>query len=349
MIYSSQWNSLISEHFDILDTDTRRSLLAIKEDGEQQNMVLSSLAAKLYKIIVEKSTDIDYGQIPKSKGDITRIPNFVEIMDCLNIIRSIVIEYKDDPVYVDEVLKAIDNLKESRDLWEKAYTYRADVAVTFYETIALAIVGSTSLMISTSIEYIKDPSEQVYTLTLDKVAYTKTQNGLLFKNIKRFNKAYKSGDIRKTFEAMLKVNNTVRESVDIVNEFSASAILAAVISAGMIVSLIGLIIPILHELVCLFFCAKQKVSDYFSIQADLLAMNAESVKLDVTKTESKRNDIYKRQMKLVDRFKKISNKLAVKIKGAEKRAESMVKTETQKYKLRDVVDNNEGMSPSSMF
>lgn len=349
MILKSQWNSIITEHFDIYDRDTRKILLSISEDGTQQNMVLSSLAAKLYKIIVEQSTDIDYGQIPKSKGDITKIPNFAEITDCLNIIRSIILEYKDDPVYVDEVLKAIDNLRDSRDLWEKAYTFRAEIPIVFYETIALAVVGATSLMISTSIEYIKDPSEQVYTLSLDKVAYTKTRDSLLFKNIRRFNKAYKSGEIRKTFESMLKINSTVKESVDIVNEFSASAILAAVISVGMIASLIGLIIPILHELVCLFFCTKQKLSDFFDIQADLLAMNAESVKLDVTKTETKRKDIYKRQMKLVDKFKKISNKLAVKIKSAEKKAETMVKTANSKrYKLEDVVDSGE-MSTSSMF
>ena len=76
MILKEQWNNIITEHFDIFDTNTRKILLSINE-AEDRNMVLSSLSAKLYNIIVEKSTEIDFGDIPKSKGDISKIPHFV--------------------------------------------------------------------------------------------------------------------------------------------------------------------------------------------------------------------------------------------------------------------------------
>lgn len=353
MILKEQWNNIITEHFDIFDTNTRKILLSINE-AEDRNMVLSSLSAKLYNIIVEKSTEIDFGDIPKSKGDISKIPHFVEITECLDTIRGILVEFKEDTAPVDEISKAINNLKDSRSLWEKAYVFNSRVPIIFYETIALAIISSTSLLISTSIDYIKEPSEKDYSITLDKVAYHKNKDGLLFRNLKNFNKAYKNGDIKKTIEPMLKVKENVKEAVDIVNEFSATAIIAAVVTAGVVASMISLIIPILHELVSFFFCTRQKISDYFDIQADLLALNAEKVKLDYTKTESEREKIYNKQMKLVEKLKKIANILAVKLKSGEKRGKDMYEKESKtKYKIDDLMDDDfivaNSSSKSSMF
>lgn len=347
MVLKSQYNKIISEHFDIIDTKTRRILLAL--DEADQNMILSSLSAKLYHMIVDKVDDIDYGDIPKSKGDITKIPHFVELEECLNTIRGLLVQFNEDTQPVDEVLKAIQNLRESRSIWEKAYTFGSQMPILFYETMALSIVSSVSLLISTSIEYIKEPTEGNYRISLDKVGYVKSKNSLLFKNIKKFNKAYANGDIKKTMEPLLKAVDKVRESVNIVNELSATAIVAGIVTAGVVVSMISLIIPILHELVAMFFCAKQSISEYFDIQADLLALNAESVRLDYTKTESERNKIYTKQMKLVDRFKKIANKLAVKLKSAEKRGETLVKKENSvKYKMDDI-SSTVPASASSLF
>lgn len=348
MILKRDWNQIVTEHFDIFDPYTRRRLISVQE-GEQ-DQVLASLSAKLYSIIVDKTTEIDYGDIPRSKGDITRIPNFVGITECLNTIKGILVEFKEDTEPVDEILKAIDNLRESRDLWEKAYTFNSSLPITFYETIALAIVSSTSLLISTSIDYIKEPSENSYTISLDKVSYHKNKDALLFRNLKRFNKAYMNGEIRKVMEPTLRVKEEVKEAVDIITEFGASSIIAGIITAGVIVSMISLIIPILHELTSFFFCTKQHISDFFEVQADLLALNAESVKLDYTKTESERNKIYTKQMKLVARFKKIANALAVKLKSAEKRGEAMYKKESSsKLTIDRDTDTLKTTSQSSMF
>lgn len=342
-----QWKEIISEYFDIYDTRTRKQLLAITE-AKEKNMVLASLSAKLYNIIVDKSTEVDYGEIPKSKGDITKIPNYVGLVECLETIRGILIEFDETTEPVDEILKAIDNLKDSRKIWEKAYTYNASMPIVFYETMALAVISSTSLLISTSINYIKEPSEKDYTVTLDKTGFHKSKDHLLFKNLKKFNAAYKSGEVKRVMETSLKIRDNVKEAVDYVNEFSAAGVLAAVVTAGFAISMIGLIIQILQELVTLFYCMKQSISDYFDIQANLLALNAESVRLDYTKTEKERDKIYNKQMKLVDKFRKISNKLAVKLKSAEKQSEVMVKKEMSvKYKVDDVVDSS--MTTSSMF
>lgn len=331
---SKEYNKIISEHFDIFDDTTRKKVMLIEENDKQ--MIMSSLASKLYHFIVEKVDDIDYGDIPKSKGDISKIPHFLELKECLDTIREILVQNNDDTEPVDVILKSIENLRDSKDIWEKAYTMECQLPIIFYETIALSIVSSVSFLISTSIEYIKEPSEGSFRIAIDKVAYAKSKKGLLFKNLRKFNKAYANGEIHKTMEPLLRANQKVRESVDMVNEISATAIVAGIVSAGVIASIIALIVPILHDLVSMFFCAKQSISEYFDIQANLLALNAETVKLDYTKSEDKRLKIYNKQMKIVETLKKISNKLAVRMKSSEKRGMDMVRKEdSTKYTMDD--------------
>lgn len=346
------WKSIISEHFDIFDNNTRKTLLSLHEQDDQ-NMVLSSLSNKLYHHIIEKTAEIDYGGIPLSKGDITKIPHFLDIKECLSTIQLLVVEFKGDTTPVDEVLKLIENLKSSKDIWEKAYLYKSEIPIILYETMALSIVSSTSLLISTCIEYIKEPTEETFTIVFDKVGYSKSKKSLLFKNIIKFNKAYSKGEIRKVMEPTVSAITKVKESVDIVTEVSVTGVIAGIITAGLIGALITLIIPLLQELVCFFYCGRQKFSDFFEIQANILAINAESVKLDYTKNKKDREAIYKKQMKYVETFKKISNKLAVTMKTAETNSEKMIKKETIKYKVDDLEKESnidfKNNSSSSLF
>lgn len=348
-ISRSLYNSIISEHFDIQDTFTRQTLLSLNE--EDKSVVLQSLASKLYMHITHKVDGIDYGEIPKSKGDISKIPNFVQLKDCLEVIREIVIYNKQNPSSVDEVLKGIENLRSTKDIWEKAYLYKCALPRVFYENMALAVVASTSYLIATSIDFIKTPDIGIE-MALDSAAYSKSKDAMLFKNLKSFNVACSKREIRKCMEPLLKVKNTMAESADVVSEISAAAVTTAISKAapvvGVVVTVAGLItlaIPLLHSLVCNFYCIKQSASEYFGIQADLLALNAETVKLDYMKSEEERNKIYKKQNKIAEKLRKISNTLAVKLKSAEVQSAKMIKKETsEKIKFED-----NGGSTLSMF
>ena len=71
------FDKVIKEHFDTSDRKSIRTLLSLNEADQNQAMV--ALASKLYENIVAKVDDIDFGTIPASKGDITKIGNFVEV------------------------------------------------------------------------------------------------------------------------------------------------------------------------------------------------------------------------------------------------------------------------------
>ena len=340
---------VLKEHF---DTSNRRSMKALLSLNEaEQNKAVASLAAKLYEKIVAKVDDIDYGTIPASTGDITRIGNYKELRECMDTIRQILVHYKQDTCQLDIIDRAIENVKDSRKIWEKAFVMDCEFPIIFYNTICLSIVSSVSLLISSSIDFIKEPGNQSYQVSFDRVGYNKTKDKLLFQNLDKFNKSYVNGDIEKIMSSSIRANKNVKESaVENVQE-GVLAVLTTIAGAGaMAAVLIKIVIPVLHELTDVFFCTKQKVSEYFEVQSKVVQMNAETLKYDYTKSEDQVEKIYKKQMKIADLFKKIANKLAVKMNKADSDARKMIKKEKEeKYNAEDLDAQDIPALTSSIF
>ena len=345
------FDKVLKEHFDRSDRRSMRILLSLNE--AEQNQAMVALASKLYEKIVDKVDDIDFGTIPASRGDITKIGNFQEMRECITIINDILNNYKQDTRYLETVDKAIENLKNSKAIWEKAYAIDCEIAITFYNTIALSIVSAVSLLISSSIDFIKEPGNHSFEISFDRVAYNKSKDKLLFQNLEKFNKAYLKGDIKKTMEAIVKTNSSVKESTsETVTESVALAAIIAVVGAPLFIGiLLTVIIPILHELVNIIYCARQDVSEYFDVQAKLVQFNAEQLKYRYTKSEGEIKKIYDRQMKIADLFKRISDKFAVKMNKAEVEAKKEIQVDNSvKYKADDLeVNDIPAMTSSSIF
>lgn len=328
--------NLIHEHFDITDTETRKTLVSLTETSDQ-NQALLSASVKLYEFIQSKVADIDFGEIPKSRGDITKIPNYQDMVECANTIHTLLKEYRQSTEPTDIIFAAIENMKKLGSEWEKAFVIGCDLVQVTYNTLALSIVSSVSFLISTCIEFIKDPAQESYELSLNTTAKVSSKDYLLFSNLKKFNTSCDKGQMEKSLKEILKASANISESGEIatlladkesaVNEDALTAIIAGITGTVFVISLLTVLLPIIQELVCFLYCSKQNMSDYFSVQSDIIRLNAENVKLDVTKTPAERDKIYKKQSKIADNFKKISVKLAVKMKGSNKKAQQMVDDE----------------------
>lgn len=346
------YDTILKEHFDTSNRKSIRTLLSLNE--AEQNQAMVTLASKLYEKIVAKVDDIDFGTIPASKGDITKIGNFQEMRDCITIINDILVHYKQDNSQVETVDKAIENLKNSKDIWEKAFSVNCEFAITFYNTIALSIVSAVSLLISSSIDFISEPSNQSFSISFDKVGYSKTKDKLLFQNLEKFNKSYAKGDIKKVMKSVVDSNAALKESCSHpVSESVALTAILGIVGAGMLVGIIlVVIIPILHELVSILYCARQSVSEYFELQAKAIQFNAEQLKYDYTKSEAEIKKIYDKQMKIADKFKKRADKFAIKMNKADTDAKRLVQQEkTEKYNAEDLAtrDSDIPAMSSSIF
>lgn len=323
------YEKAINEHFDYTDHETRKSLIGLTE--ADQSKVLVSLTGRLYQTIVDKVDDIDFGEIPYSKGDITKLGNYESMLECLDVLQDIMEEYKQPTTKnIDVVSKAIDNVRERKELFTRAYMMNMELPIVVYNSIVMSIVGSISFLIASCIDYIKESDMQGFETVLNKMAVSKTEQHLMFVNLTKFNKSCSTGELDKALRFVM--NNKVDELL------GSTAIIAgtAIIAAGIILN----IIPILRELIYFYFYSRVRTSDYFAIQADLLQMNAYSLdKNKLGKTDAEIKKIVARQMAVVSSFRKISEFIKVDCKKSEASAtKEIVNDSKQKFKANDVLD-----------
>lgn len=327
----------INEYFDITDTKTRKILLAV--DEADQNQILTTLTSKLYDAVVSKVDDIDFGDIPRTKGDITKLPNYDKIVNCLDILEKILVQYKQKTDPVDTISNALENLRIRKEVFMKAYRYNVELPIVVYNTIGLSIISSISLMIATTIEFIKNPGNDSYEIVLDSVALAKTKDNLLFTNLKKFNKSCEGSNFDNAIDTVIKNN---------MKNFTGAEI--GFLGAGIaIVGIILTIVPIMRELIFFFYYSRTRVSEYFDIQADLLQMNAHNLELSSTNDGKEKEKIAKKQLRIADVFRKISNAIAVSNKNSEVAATKEITANDKKLKTDDVLDSVPDSASSVLF
>lgn len=342
------------QHLDITDTMTRKAVVYMNE--ADQSSVLASLTAKLYDKIVTKVDDIDYGDIPNSKGDITKIPSYEKLRECIDILRDILKEFKQDTGPIDVLSVAMANIMSRKDLFGRAFKYKCEMPIIMYNNTVLSIVNGISYMIATCIEFIKTPNGDTFQAVLDKVALAKTKNNMLYTNLKRFNKICEDGKFDKVMEEVIQAHIRGSKNEAAVNEaigFTAAVATVGkaalgwltggpagiiVLSIAALVLLVTTIIPLLRDMVFLFYYTRVKVSDFFDIQADLLQMNTFKLQNDPTIPAEDKDRTINKQLKIVDTFRKIANKISYTNKEAEVKATKEITSDSKKMKLSDVSD-----------
>ena len=333
-----EFTKAMNEYFDIDHKETRDILLAVNEDD--QSKVLVSLTSKLYENIIDKVDDIDFGEIPMTKGDITKLSNYRNLCDCCDTMSKILIEYKQDTKPIDTVITAIRNIEDSTDIWKRAFSGNIELPMVVYNTTVLAIIEATSYLISMCVEFIKVPSSDTFQIMIDKSALSKTKGHMVFENLEKFNDAYRKGQIKNAMNYVIKEN---------VKNFAGTTIGAGAALVG-ITSLLFIIIPIIRELIFLFYYSRVRVADYFEVQADMLQINAYNVennRMDLTKEQKK--NITTKQIKIADKFRKFSNNIAVSAKESEIKASKEISNQNKKYKVSDVMDEMPDSASSALF
>lgn len=318
---NKHFENVIHEYIDITDKETRDFIFSLNEAG--QNKVLMSLTSKLYEYITKRITDIDFGTIPDSKGDITKIEGYDNLLDCLNVLKATLVEYKQDTEPVNEILEAIDNLYKRKDKFELAFKIKMELPILIYSTITMAVVSSTSLLITSAIEYIKIPGSDDFKITLDKVGLNRTRNNLLFQNIKRFNVACKKGDIDQVIDSVLKSGSSKFTGVD------TAGIMSLVVIGALALS----IMPILRELIYFFYYSRVKIADYLEIQADLLQMNVYNVQRNADMIQKDKEEIIHKQSRIISIFRSLANKISIKNKTAEQKTKTDVELDNKKVTM----------------
>ena len=137
-------------------------------------------------------------------GDIMKVEKINLTLESLDIIRRLVIEYKENPAQVDTILTAVENVKDNKSLFMKGYAMNVELPMLVYNLIVLGIVRSTSLIIATCVKFISDPATNNMKKAFDKSAYKDSAGDMLYQQLVTFNEMCKNGTMTNILTAVMK-------------------------------------------------------------------------------------------------------------------------------------------------
>lgn len=288
------------------------------EHGRQTNMFLYSLSENginntsdklvtyLYKTAVEKYQYIDFDNIAASKGDITRFTGYETVKSTLETLESLkqragINTFRE----LDIIKETLTQLEKNKTELAKAYLQNVDMVVVLYNTVVYSVVASTSLLISTMVEYLKSPGGdlQIVLNTTTK----KNKDYLLIDSLENFNNAVRKGELTKLFA-----------SVENKHKF-IGVIEIATVGAVAFLGCLVVIVPILRSLIFSVYDLRMSTADYLLQQAEFLRLNSEVVQNNSTMSALDKKKIVKKQLETVKKLEKLAGKIEVKFEDANKK------------------------------
>jgi len=326
----------IKKFFDeTMDTSSYEgySFIMSLTEAQQGNAVMV-LANKLYNMIVHKIEDIDYKEIERSNGDITKFVQYKRTNECIDTLMTISTQSKEGVEEVAAIKQAMKNLEDNKFLFVSGFKNNISIIKNFYNSIVMGIIADIGFMTTCCVEFIKNP-DSTMKLEIHNLQEYQTRFYLVHKNLVKFNDACAKGEIKKAFEPLLS-KKIAHESIILGLGIGSLILLAGII--------VYIIIPILRDLTYIFFSFRAHLSDWFKLQEELLNANTIRLQSLKAKNDKEAQKVIDSQKKWSERMHKISEMLAIKYVPAQKAAirQSIIdsKTTVKKDEVNDIDDSN---------
>lgn len=360
---SKEYLDIVSEFYDLSDPYTLQKVVMCNEAQKESN--IENLTVQLYNDIRNGVDQIDFGTIPLSKGNITKIDGYENLVKCIDTLSSLIKEYEQSTELIDVISTGLENIQSRTRIWEKAFALNIDIPMVFYNTMTLSIVSSVTLLITTCIEYIKNGNNTI-SIAFDKAAYIKKKEHVLFVSLRAFNKSCASKELDKAMADCIKSNavrlkeayksndGEVIEEVygpreTISNMLNRDSAFSKGLNIGFkivqIYTTVRILLYVIKNASYWLMSMRQSVSDYLIVQANFLQTNAENLERRdrFKENDEQRKKVYDRQMKWVDRFKRWANIFMIKDKKAEAEAKRREQEDNKKKKYEDDDEDDGGI------
>lgn len=356
---SNDYLKIVSESYDLTDPYTVEKVIMCNEAQKQAN--IENLTLQLYNQIKNNVDQINFGTIPKSKGNVTKIDGYENLVECINVMASLIKEYGQNTEQIDVVSTGLDNIQKRTRTWEKAFAMNIEFPMMIYNTMVLSIVSSVSLMITTCIEYIKNGNNTV-SIAFDKASYIKNKDHVMFVSLRSFNQICRSGELDKANDDFIRKNiSKIREQEEYIGYGylteedidprateifdKAKSIAAPVATILTIYYGLRYALKACRLVTYYFLHLKQDVADYLVVQANFLQTNAENLerKEKYQGRDDERKKVYAKQMKWVERFRSWANFFMVKDKKAQVDAKKKDEEDSKRKPYEDKDDDDGGI------
>jgi hypothetical protein len=240
-----------------------RDHLNFRKLSENEKVEISKeLVESLYKATTERSMGLDYDDVENSKGDITKIQDYSILFESIGLLRGMQSNLKEKIEDLDTIINAHQNLINNTVNFEQGFRVDNTGVILLYNNLALALVASTSFLIATTVDYVKDPVGNYTAHYRNNVAALKGHPTIMINSLNKFNNLAVSGDLSKFFEYSF-------SKKALVGIGTATLATSAILAIGLAIS----IVPIIRELTYQFYHMRVSFADYLRLQANFLEMN----------------------------------------------------------------------------
>lgn len=311
-----------------------------------QTNLSDAVLSKMFELTVGKYNKIDFSEIERSRGDVTKIRYYKNLNECINTLVDIhAVTNKIPSILI--VSDALNNLLSMKNTFEYNFRIKNNVAIMIYNSVMYAIMMATSYIIAASIDIAKE--ETTKGANTVKVYQMDDKALCLIHALASFNASIADNSLNKFLKEAINNQEVQTESIGgVIGKGIKSAInatsgpiiqgatkigipqnIAAKASKGIAVAGLTLfalylgsrIVPFIREIVYWIFRARQKISDAAALQAKFLELNIESLEnTDPHAIVGRTKFLHKgitseklitRQTKWIHMFNSIANKFAL--------------------------------------
>lgn len=291
----------------------------------EQAVVNNRMISNLYQSALKKG-NIDFDNIPLSKGDIQKVDGYQNMLGTLDVLKGLSKKFGIKIPEIFTVEDAVNNIRLQRNIFERAFGLNVDFMKMYYNTLVYACIESTSLLISSYVEYTRTVNNVEFSLKKGKGIY----GNICLDNLVKFNESVKNGSFVKFANGLMNKDK---------NEFLGAV---GVAKGAMTAIAIGTsLVPLVRQLIFYFYDSRMQISEFLQQQKDMLEMNKFSVEASSMEAQ-KRNNILNKQKSVIDRLEKVSDKIKVNQQIANKSAENKVKDENKNWNITNVSGNDDG-------
>lgn len=280
------------------------SFLALSEEAKLK--VTDDALSKMMKFITDKYNSLDFSEIEKSAGDISRFKYTQMIMENCDTLKSVYKSSTDPSAakyieVVDSIKRVIDHLKDRRAIYSQLYKSGNGMVQLLYTSLVAACLYATGALVSCTIRFVTTEKD-----TDCEVLYEEIPGSIKHVHIKNVVAAAK--DIP-TINRMLdqfaaERRKPIKESVEV-------AMILTAVTAGIII-LIPRIILLIREIIYSIYYFRVRTADMISLQVELIRTNIEGL-------ESRHGDkkVIARQRKIAQKLEELKNVIAIKVDTVE--------------------------------
>lgn len=303
---------------------TEKTKIQMLTEAEQA-VVNDRMIGNLYQSALKRK-NVDFDNIPYSKGDIQKVDGYDNMLATIEVLKGLSKKFGIKINELDIVESSIVNLRTYRGTFERGFGLNVDFLKMYYNTLVYACIESTSLILSSYVEYTRTINNVEFQIKRGKGI----SGNICLDTLKKFNDSVRDGKFIKFANGLL---NKDRE-----NFLGASLGTKGIMG---IVALGASIVPLMRELIYYFYESRMKASEYLNQQKEFIEMNKFRLESS-SMSAQERNSILNKQRSVIDKLEKIADKVRVNQQIANKNASSEIKKDNKEWSLQNVSGNEDG-------